>query len=86
MAAATVNVGEGVRDRHLNERGFFREMDYPGEGILRLAGMPWRLSDVPEGNYQRPPALGEHNDYVFKKLLKMSDEEIARLQEEQVIY
>jgi benzylsuccinate CoA-transferase BbsF subunit len=86
MAAATVNVVEGVQDRHLTERGFFRDMDYPGEGNLRLAGMPWRLSDVPEGNYQRPPALGEHNDYVFKELLKMSDEEIAQLQEEQVIY
>jgi len=38
------------------------------------------------GNYAHAPLLGEHNDYVFRDLLKMSKEEIAQLQEEQVIF
>ena len=86
MAAPTLKVEEGVRDRHLEERGFFIDIDHPGAGKLRLASLPWRLSDVPQGNYAHAPLLGEHNDYVFRDLLKMSEEEIAQLQEEQVIF
>jgi crotonobetainyl-CoA:carnitine CoA-transferase CaiB-like acyl-CoA transferase len=31
------------------------------------------------------PCLGEHNDYVFKDLLGMTDSEIARLTDKKVI-
>ncbi len=86
MAGPSFKVEEVVQDRHLGQRGFFVDIDHPGIGAVRLAGLPWKLSDVPPGYYQHAPLLGEHNDYVFKTLLNMSEEEIARLQEEQVIY
>lgn len=86
MAAPAVKVAEGVRDPHLVDRSFFVDIDSLEAGRLHLAGLPWRLSDAPPGNYVHPPALGEHNDYVFRQLLKLSDEEIAQLQEEQVIF
>lgn len=54
-------------------------------GIVCLARLPWILNNNPQGNYEHAPSLGEHNDYVFRELLNMSNEEIARLQEEQVI-
>ena len=86
MASPSLKVEEGVQDPHLVERGFFKEIDHPGIGKLRLAGLPWRLSNTPPGNYVRCPSLGEHNEYVFKELLGVPDEEIARLQAEEVIY
>ena len=86
MAGPSFKVEEVAQDSNLGQRGFFVDIDHPGIGAVRLAGLPWKLSDVPTGNYQHAPLLGEHNDYVFKELLKMPEEEIARLQEEQVIY
>jgi crotonobetainyl-CoA:carnitine CoA-transferase CaiB-like acyl-CoA transferase len=51
-----------------------------------IANSAWRLSDNPTEIRLRSPLLGEHNSYVFKELLGMSDEEIARLEAEKVIY
>lgn len=86
MAGPSLKIEEVVDDRHLTERGFHVEVDHPGLGTWRLAALPWKLSDVPPGNYEHGPELGEHNNYVFGELLRMSAEEIARLQEEGVIF
>jgi crotonobetainyl-CoA:carnitine CoA-transferase CaiB-like acyl-CoA transferase len=49
-------------------------------------GVRIKLSDTP-GRIRRPaPIMGEHNEYVFKKLLGMSDEEYDMNLVEQVIY
>ena len=47
---------------------------------------PWRLSDTPASIRRRGPLLGEHNYEIFERRLGMSREEIAGLEEEQVIY
>lgn len=76
---------EVVQDPQLGERGFFVNIDQAEMGTLQLARLPWSLRDGPAGRYEHAPAIGEHNDYVLKGLLDLSDEEILRLQEEQVI-
>ena len=86
MAGPTLKVAEVVQDRHLEERGFFIDVGHPDVGTVRFPRLPWRSSEGPQGNYEQPPCLGEHNDYVFRELLKMPEEEIARLEEEQVIF
>jgi crotonobetainyl-CoA:carnitine CoA-transferase CaiB-like acyl-CoA transferase len=35
------------------------------------------LSKTPRDLHMPSPCVGEHNEYVFKDLLKMTDEEIA---------
>jgi crotonobetainyl-CoA:carnitine CoA-transferase CaiB-like acyl-CoA transferase len=85
MAGSSLSPQGVVQDRHLEERGFFIDIDHPEMGAVRLARLPWNLSDCPPGIYQHAPSIGEHNDYVFRELLSMSEEEIAQLQEEQVI-
>ena len=86
MAGPSLKAEEVVQDSQLNEREFFIDIEHPEMGTVRLARLPWKLSDSPQGNYDHAPSLGEHNDYVFKELLNMSDEKIAQLQEKQVIF
>lgn len=85
MAGASLDPMELVDDPQLKERGFIVEMEHPEMGKLRLAGLPWKLSDTPKGNYLCAPLLGQHNDYVFSELLGLSKEEIEQLKEENVI-
>ena len=86
MAGAALSAEELANDPHIREREFLVDMEHPVMGKLRLAGLPWRLSDSPRGKYHYAPLLGEHNDYVFGELLGMPKEEIKRLEEEKVIY
>ncbi len=86
MAGPTLKVAEVVQDRHLKERGFLIDVGHPDVGTVRFPRLPWMSSEGPQGNYEQPPCLGEYNDYVFRELLKMPEEEIAQLEEEQVIY
>ena len=86
MAGVSVDMAEVVNDRQLNEREFFFDMEHPLMKKLHLARLPWKLSDTPRGNYYCAPLLGEHNDYVFGKLLGMPKEEVTQLEEQKVIY
>jgi benzylsuccinate CoA-transferase BbsF subunit len=66
-------------DPHLQARGAFVEVDQPGVGPRRFAGPPWTMS----GGGVEPrhaPMLGEHNDYVLRQILGMTEAEIAALQ------
>lgn len=63
-------------DRQLKSRGFFRNIKHSviGEHVNR--GPAFRMSRSQDCQFAGP-ALGEHNDYVFRELLGMSGEEIA---------
>ncbi len=86
MAGATLDMEEVASDPHLRERDLLVEIEHPTMGKLRLLGLPWKLNNVPKGNYEHPPLLGEHNDYVLGDLLGLSEEEIRQLGEEGVTY
>lgn len=85
MAGPSLKVEDVAQDPHLAERGFFVDLDQPGLGMLPMAALPWMVAGGRCGRYEPSPALGEHNDYVFREVLNLSEEEIARLQEEQAI-
>jgi benzylsuccinate CoA-transferase BbsF subunit len=86
MSGPSLTTKQMIEDLHLKERGFFVQADHPVLGKISTAGLPWKMSDTPKGNYSYPPLLGEHNEYVFGRLLGLSGEEIARLKEEKVFY
>jgi benzylsuccinate CoA-transferase BbsF subunit len=48
-------------------------------GTFEYPGPLWQFSETPVEFYQPPVMLGEHNDYVYRKLLGYSDEEIEAL-------
>jgi crotonobetainyl-CoA:carnitine CoA-transferase CaiB-like acyl-CoA transferase len=51
--------------QHLQERGFFVELNQPGLGKLKLPGMPSRYADSCWAIRRPAPRLGEHNHEVF---------------------
>ncbi|MFC2018276.1 CoA transferase, partial [Chloroflexota bacterium] len=73
-------------DPHLQERQTYLEVEHPLTGVDFIANTAWRLSENPTVIHHPSPVLGEHNSYVLKGLLGISDSEIARLEAEKVIY
>ena len=85
-AAPLLGIEEGEQDPHIKFRGVSQMMEYPDEeGPEKTYLTPWRLSDTPGGLDRITPRLGEHNEYVFKDLLKMSEEEYKKMVEDKII-
>ena len=70
-----------VDDPHLEERGFFHEVEHPVIGKNVVVGAPWRFDGEPCGAERPAPLLGQHNDYVLRDVLGLSETEIERLEE-----
>lgn len=71
-------------DPQLKHLHFFWEVDHPLIGKHYSAASPFVLSKSP-CELRPAPLLGEHNEYAYKKVLGMSDEEIAELVVEGII-
>jgi len=71
-------------DAQLKYRNYYAEIEPPEMGKYFTVSPPYKLSKV--GYEIRPaPLMGEHNEYVFKQILGMTDEEIADLIAEEVV-
>ncbi|HEY8491945.1 MAG TPA: CoA transferase [Dehalococcoidia bacterium] len=84
-AGAVLSVPEVHQDPHLRARGFWEPVAHPGFATWDVDGVAWRLSRTPAHIRLPAPRFGEHNDYVFRTLLGLSDEEIIALEREGVI-
>jgi len=72
-------------DAQLKHRHFFWELEHPEIGkFLSPPGFHFLMSKAGY-ELQRSPLLGEHNDYVYKERLGLSDEEITQLGKEGII-
>ncbi len=49
-----------------------------------MRALGFRLSKTPDSQ-SAAPAMGQHNEYVYKEILGLSDDEIAELLIEKVI-
>ena len=82
VPATAVQTNEDVfTDYHLRSRGFIVEQDHPEWGRLEHAGLPVRLSATPGAIRLHSPALGEHNESVFRGLLALTETELNQLRE-----
>ncbi len=87
-AGAVLDSKDLLFDSHLMERRFYEVVSHhPGTEMppLPYASRPWKLSKTPAVPPRAAPLMGEHNEFVFRDLLGMSEEELARLAEEGVI-
>lgn len=80
VPAGVVESGEDlVADPQLNHRGTHVVLDHPEVGQHIYAPPPYRLSRTPAELAMPAPCIGQHNEYVLKEVLGMSDDEVADL-------
>ncbi len=80
VPAGVLETGEDLleHDPQLKHRHFFWELDHPEIGKYQALGHSFVLSKSP-CELRHAPLLGEHTEYALKKILGMSDDEVARL-------
>jgi crotonobetainyl-CoA:carnitine CoA-transferase CaiB-like acyl-CoA transferase len=76
---------ETYGDPHLNARGFFEIIQQQDTGSYRYPGFLWDMSKMHPECRLPPPMMGEHNDYVFKQILGLSESKISELTEKKII-
>ena len=74
-----------ANDPQLKGRGFFIELDYPELGRTISDATPIRLPRTPARYRRAAPLPGQDNGYVYRKLLGMSEDELAGLEGRGVI-
>jgi len=84
-AGAVLDDRDAYADPHLKARGFFQEVTHPDVGTHSYPGIMWKASKTPNQIRTPPVRLGEHNEYVYKELLGISDDEYKQLEEEKHI-
>lgn len=78
-AGAVHKASDLLSDPQLKERNQFIRLEHPEIGSHFYRTSSFKLSKTPEELVRPAPCLGEHNEYVLKELLNMSNEEIADL-------
>ena len=72
-------------DPQPNARRFFQTIHQADCGTHRYHGFPWKFSETPLRVTHPPCMLGEHNDYVYKQVIGLRDDEITNLEGKGVI-
>ncbi|CAN7702616.1 CaiB/BaiF CoA transferase family protein [Neorhizobium sp. LjRoot104] len=86
-AHVSFNTHDLVTDEHLRQRGAIVDVDDSEGGKRAAVGYPGRFSVSSAPAIERgTPKLGEHEDYVYGELLRMTQREIADLADREVIF
>ena len=80
-AGPVMDQRDAFADPHLQERGIFEEVYHEDvDGSHLYVGAPYKMSDMPITIRSGPVQLGADNEYVYKKVLGVSDEEYAEFE------
>ena len=87
VAAFPVLDAEGrLFNPHFRERGLYSDIEHPALGAEPIFNLMWQLSRTPPRIQRHAPLLGEHNREVFCGLLGLAEDEVSRLEDDQVIW
>jgi crotonobetainyl-CoA:carnitine CoA-transferase CaiB-like acyl-CoA transferase len=87
LRAGVINTMKDIyADPQLSQRPQWIELEHPEIGKMHYQRPPFLLTQTPPGPSKRDPLLAEHNDYFYRSLLGMSEQEYRQLVDEQVIY
>ena len=78
------NIEQVLTDPHVAVREMVVEKQHPTAGMIKLIGVPIKLSLTPGDITLPPPTLGQHTDEILKEI-GFSGQEIAALHENGVI-
>src|SRR5258706_231639 len=73
------DLAQVFEEPQVKARGVKIELQHAAAGKLPLVASPMRFSGTPLEYRLAPPLLGEHTDQVLKELLKLNENEIAKL-------
>jgi len=78
-AGPVMDARDALNDPHLQERNFYVESTTPDTGTYRYPTAPFKMSETPLTIRRGPVMLGQDNDYVYREVLGVSDEEFNAL-------
>jgi crotonobetainyl-CoA:carnitine CoA-transferase CaiB-like acyl-CoA transferase len=81
IAGPLLHEAHAYNDPHVRERGFFVPVTAPEVGTHLYPGTTFKMSKVPFLIRKPPVRLGEDNDYVYREVLMLSEEEYDRLKD-----
>lgn len=84
-AAPVLNIADLYNNPHWQARKTFVEVEHPLGFKETIYGRYVKLSES-AGELRPGPVIGQNNEYVFKKILGMSDERYDELVKRQIIY
>jgi formyl-CoA transferase/CoA:oxalate CoA-transferase len=78
------DVPEALADPQIVAREMIQSVEHATAGMLKVVGVPIKLSETPGSVRTAPPILGEHTTAILREL-QIDDDEIARLRGQRVI-
>ena len=78
-AAPVSDSAEVLADPHLLDRGFVVPLQHPVAGTRPVLSLPWAADGQRVDDLRPAPTFGQHNQWVLKELLQVSDGEYDRL-------
>jgi len=76
-SAVVADTRDLVTDRQLRATGYYKEQNHSVVGPHLYRTMGYTMLNTPPELTMPGPALGEHNEYVLKELLHMTDDQIG---------
>jgi benzylsuccinate CoA-transferase BbsF subunit len=87
VRAAIVNTMKDIyTDPQLAQRPQWVELEHPEIGKMHYQRPPFLLTKTPPGPSKRDPLLAENNEYFYRDLLGLSQQEYNQLVEAEVIF
>lgn len=85
-AGPSMNGVDVYNDPHLAARGFFVTHETSQGEVIRLPGLPWQFHPGPALKVGPAPALGQHNFVILGEILGLTQQQVQRLVDQQVVY
>jgi CoA:oxalate CoA-transferase len=84
--APIYSVREVVEDQHIaGARRMIREIDHPIAGPMKVIGSPINMSQTPAEVESPAPLLGQHSESILMQVLKLTQEEVLSLKQDNAI-
>jgi benzylsuccinate CoA-transferase BbsF subunit len=85
-AGPSLDIARVYQSPQLREGGYLTPLRTSDGETRDLPGLPWRFEELEDHHITAAPVLGQDNAYVYQELLGLSEAEVARLVEAQIIY
>ena len=79
------NLEQAINDEQVQHRNMLVDVPHPEGGSAKIPGNPIKLSSVENEEFLAPPLLGEHTKEVLEDWLGFTEDELMKLDEQQII-